>query len=66
MKEISQEKRVEEISQEKREKIREEERRKIMKEMKRGKHASYSSHDTFNERRAMKNTNINKKTIHEP
>ncbi|KAL5170370.1 hypothetical protein HKD37_11G032088 [Glycine soja] len=39
-------KRVEEISQDERKKIREEERRKIMKEMKRGKHASYSSHNS--------------------
>jgi len=37
---------VEQISQDEREKIKKEERRKIMKEMKRGKHVSYSSHNS--------------------
>ena len=39
-------KRVEEISQDKREKIREEERIKIMEELKRGRDASYGSHES--------------------
>ena len=37
---------VEEISQDEREKIREEERRKLMKELRRGRNASYGSHES--------------------
>ena len=39
-------KRVEEISQDEREKIREEEIRKLMKELRRGRNASYGSHES--------------------
>ena len=37
---------MEEISQDEREKIREEERRKLMKELRRGRNASYGSHES--------------------
>jgi len=39
-------KRVEEIGQDEREKIREDERRKLMKELRRGRNASYGSHES--------------------
>ena len=43
---IKRKKRVEEISQDEREKIREEEQRKLMKELRRGRNASYGSHES--------------------
>ena len=39
-------KRVEKISQDEREKIREEERRKLIKELRRGRNATYGSHES--------------------
>ena len=37
---------MEETSQDEREKIREEERRKLMRELRRGRNASYGSHES--------------------